>query len=449
MTNVIKYLPIKFSGPRTYFSLLDKNNIRLVENWTVYKKELDQILKILLLTKDTVVIAASALCTEKAFDFFSDDKDKELLFKQGLIKPALRSQFNTFNEVYQDRLLKKEELIPKEVESFFSNIITEVVPWDLNENSKWYANRIEEFICNNDSLLRKELRERFDGIDSKLVCVINEELRESRQENKYFDRDRVSDKIKKSFDKLAADSIIQYFDLLYFISGSRVVNCENYIPQENLIYFSHSNFSYNKKVLSDKDIFYNVLVNIFLNSLYTNIYPIDVISNISYKDIFELRKKNTKKAQDFRNKYDLCLSKIENIKYAKEKDVLLKSLNELNGISTSLREQFKLEITDELDAFKSSHRIGKVVDSIWELIFEAIGSVTKMPISIVNMILNNAKIKKIDYISNVRSKAIAFKENSIRVYIKNKYKNDPIITSFLEDIVNTHKQNYLRLTNEK
>ena len=82
---LIKHLPANLIGPRTYFSLIDKNNISQVNDWNDYKKELDQVLKILLLTKDTIVVAGSSLCNDMAFDYFSNES-KDALFKKGIIK---------------------------------------------------------------------------------------------------------------------------------------------------------------------------------------------------------------------------------------------------------------------------------------------------------------------------------------------------------------------------
>jgi hypothetical protein len=154
MNNKIIYTnPNDLRGPRSYFTLIDPNNFQSKDEWNISKKELERILKVLLLTKEKVVIAASHLITDEAFDFF---EGKEYLIKNGLIVPALRSEFRTFEELCSTKNISTNK---NHIIDFFSSNITEVVSWDLDENAGWFTQTIENEITNEDSYLRRRTRE--------------------------------------------------------------------------------------------------------------------------------------------------------------------------------------------------------------------------------------------------------------------------------------------------
>jgi hypothetical protein len=332
--------------------LIDKYNIQQAKDWNKYKNDLDQILKVLLLTKDIIVIAGSSLCSEKALEYFSD-KNKDLLFQKGIIRPAIRSQFSNFSDVFEDRILSKKENLPKEINSFFSEKITEIVPWNLHDNSNWYKSQFAKQVYEDNSLLRNSLKNIDVNAEKIFVNILSKELTIAEQPGNYFDRDKVLIAIKKNFKDDAYTAISQFLDLLYYISGSRVVNCENYVPQENLLYYNHATMNFDKKILSDKSIFYNIVTQIILSEVYDNTFPIDIIQNISFEDIVWLREKNKAKSKVFREKYEKCLKVAQNIQSVDDKDALLLNLQELTVLSEEIRLQFNNSVSNELSAFKS------------------------------------------------------------------------------------------------
>jgi len=440
---LVKHLPSNLIGPRTYFSLIDKNNIKQAKNWPEYKSELDQVLKILLLTKDTIVIAGSSLCNDMAFDYFSE-QDKASLFKNGIIKPAIRSQFSNFSEVFNDRIKHKKENLSDEINQFFTENISEIVPWNLYDNSNWYKNQIAEQVNNTDSVLRTNLRNIDKISEKRFVELLSNEFSELEKTKNYFDRDKISKDVQIKFDGESRTAITQFLDLLYYISGSRVVNCENYVPQENLIYYSHATMNFGNKIISDKSVFYNIITQIILSDVYDNTFPIDIIKNISFKDIITLRDSNKTKSKLFREKYEECLKVAQNIQTIQDKDTLLLSLNELSLLSAEIKTQFRESITDELATFRSKMKITNKLDYIFELISQLVG-IFVIPVSIINLMFNDAKLKEINTLKKIRGTAINTKESLIRKHIKEKYKNDPVLLSFFDDIIKKHKENYLTL----
>lgn len=440
---LVKHIPDDLIGPRTYFSLIDKSNIKQVNDWNEYKKELDQVLKILLLTKDTIVVAGSSLCNDKAFDYFSDE-NKGILFEKGIIKPAIRSQFSSFSEVFEDRVISKKENLSQDINNFFSEKITEIVPWNLHENSNWYKNQISEQVFDSNSILRSNLRNIDPNAEKHFVNLMSKELKIAEQTGNHFDRDKVLMSIHKNFSGNANTAISQFLDLLYYISGSRVVNCENYVPQENLIYYSHATMNFGKKIISDKSVFYNILTQIVLSDVYDNTFPIDIIQNISFKEIISLRESNKTKSKAFREKYEKCIKCAQNIQSVNDKDTLMLNLQELTTLSGEIKFQFDNSIKKELSAFNSKVKISKGIDYVFEIASQLIG-LFALPVSIISLIFNDAKLKETNQLKNIRAKTTSTKENLIRKYLKQNYSNDPVLLSFFNDIVNKHKENYLTL----
>lgn len=441
--DLIQHLPETLVGPRTYFSLIDRNNLKFAQDWNKYKEELDQILKVLLLTKDTIVVAGSSLCTERAMEYFSE-KEKNKLFENGIIRPAIRSQFQNFSEVFNDRVVNKKETLSTEINSFFSSLITEIVPWDLNDNANWLGNQVERQVVDELSPLRASLREISSKDEKLFVDILQPIINTSKSANSYYDRDRVTLEIQKNFKDKSLSAINQFLDLLYYISGSRVVNCENYVPQENLIYFNHATMNFGQKVLSDKEVFYNIVANTILSNIYNNTFPIDVIGNLDFKDIIALRENNKAKSKVFREKYEQCLSIAQSSHNIDDKHEFLYNLEQLSALSDDIRKQFDTSIQNELTAFKSKLKLTKNMDYVFEIASQMIG-LFSLPVSIISLIFNDTKLKETNLLKQARTKSSNTKENLIRNYLKKKYQNDPILTSFFNDIINKHKENYLKI----
>ncbi len=442
--NLKKHLPESLKGPRTYFSLIDRNNPNLKNNWNQYKDDLDRVLKILLLTKDTIVIAGSALCNEKALDYFSEDEYKSELFSKGIIKPAIRSQFKTFEQVFYDRINTRKENILQSVEDYFSDVITEIVPWDLKDNSGWFGQRMLEQINDENSFLRNSLESDVNEV-KKFIEITETEI--AKSENDYFNRDRYRKEVTRQLNSESSHKISQFIDLLYFVSGSRVVNCENYVPDEILTYYNNSIFNHEELQVSENTIFIDILVNLILDNLYENYFSPNLIDNISFKEILQLRETNKTKSKAFREKYDECLRVSGNLSNFQDKEGLILRLEEMLELSDNLKYQFKENVTDEIQSFKSMNSIrkkGKSIDNIFEFAVNFAG-IFSVPVSVVNLLFNNCGLKDLGLVQSIQQSRSNFQDNLLRKYVKHRYKNDPILVDYINDLVKVHRENYMRL----
>lgn len=424
---------LSLSGPRTYFTLLDKNNLRTYSDKNQYIRETEEALKVLLLTKDKIVIAASHLASSEALQFF---EGKERLFEDGIILPALRSEFNTFEEMYNEKYGDSNKAIPR----FFGGAIKEVIPWDLQENSGWFYDRIKEEVQNNNSVLRKNLRVK--NCETPFLKLVEKQIKSTEEGAKFFSREALTKEIDSSFSADIAIAINQWIDLLYYISGSRVVNCENLVPQENLVSFNLATMSHGNHILSESEIFHSIVIMLVLNSFYSHAYPVNIIKNLTINDILQLRNNNPQRSAAFRKKYEECLSTCEKGRAAKDKDLLIRSLSELRSLADNVRSSFTENFDNELASYQAllgkKHQANKIID----LFINFIG-IFFLPVSVINFIFNNCQLKDIGSFAESRKRYSVHYYNAIRSYIKKQYKNDPILLEHIDDIIKIHKQNYL------
>lgn len=424
---------LSLSGPRTYFTLLDKNNLQACSNKNQYLGEIEEALKVLLLTKDNIVIAASHLASSEALQFF---EDKARLFEDGIILPALRSEFNTFEEMYNEKYGDSN----KEIPHFFEGAIKEVIPWDLQENSGWFYDRIKEEVQNNKSVLRKNLRVK--NCETPFLQIIEKQVKSTEEGEKFFSREALTKEIDSTFSGDIAIGINQWVDLLYYISGSRVVNCENLVPQENLVSFNLAKMSHGNHILSESEIFHSIVIMLVLNSFYSHAYPVNIIKNLTINDILQLRNNNAERSSEFRKKYEKCLTACEKGRAVKDKDLLIRSLSELRSLADNARSSFTENFDKELASYQAlvgkKHKTNKIID----LFINFIG-IFLLPVSVINFIFNNCQLKDIGSFAEYRKRYSVHYYNAIRSYIKKQYKNDPILLEYIDDIIRIHKENYL------
>lgn len=437
----------ELTGPRTFFTLIDKNNTAIVSNWNDYIEETDNILKVLLLTKESLVVACSNLCDEKTYKYFNTDETKALLFKEKIIKPAIRDEFNSFSEVFANKQIGNNNTLPEDIDKFFTENIKEAVAWNLNDNSNWYKNYILSQINQEDSLIRKSLRD----IDSKsellFVNLVKEEVHEIDCGNRqYFNRDAIVENISRLMNKKSAYASIQFLDLIYHISGSRVVNCENYVPQENLISYNHLTNSFNK-THDESSIFLKSFINTILDIICENSFSSDIISNLSFREILDLRKANEPKAEAFRLKYEKCLSLITKSTNTIDKDLLYVELKDLHETGLLLREEFRTKVLNEIQPYKELQKKVLKQNKLFNCVQNSIdfSGIFIPGLSAINFLFNNCKLKEWGYIKKAMDKKRILNENEMRTGIKDEFGHDPIFISFINDLVKLHKNKYMNI----
>lgn len=425
--------PSKLSGPRTYFTLLDENNYKLSGSKSKYFDNVEDTLKVLLLTKEHIVIAASHLASKEAYKFF---QGKEALFDNKIILPALRSEFSTFEDMCSSKYNGIDNSIPE----YFGSVIKEVIPWNIDDNSGWLLDRIREESEDSNSILRANLRR--IGEDDKFVALVNKNISDVGNAVPFFSRENITRDIENSFPRQVAIGLNQWIDLLYYISGARVVNCENYLPQENYVKYNLATLSPKRHLLTESEVFHSILISMILSSIYNQAYPVDIIKNLSINDILEFRLLNEKRGRQFRTKYEECLTICDKSRHAADKEQLLLSLEHLRSLADDIRTSFSDSVGSELKSFRTISKRKSWIDKSFELLVNFLGLFC-LPVSAVNFIINNCEAKKIEVIGKQRERLIGYYDAALRAFVAKVYKNDPVLLGYIDDIINLHKSKYL------
>lgn len=333
-----------FSGARAYFTSFDNTIVEQQKDLTSFKKQIERALKILLLTKNNIVSGASTITSsEFIYDFFQQNS---ILLSENMIVPALRNDKKSVAE-YVERLPRISSEKKIEMIFFYNNHIKNVVNWELLENSNWNKKTFLQGFYEPHSVIMRNLK---DVTSNEIKNFIND-----IEQQDVFDKQVVENAMLK-FLKRENDIIIKnYRELIYHISGARVVNCESNLPQENYIDYSLADMKERKTMLSELQVFWKVFLELFFETFNKPKIPIEVLDLLSFEDIQKIRLPLLESG--FADNYDNLVKKSINAVTENEPDKLLLSIEELFSIKQNLNFYFKEVFEKEIKSFEKAKNI--------------------------------------------------------------------------------------------
>lgn len=354
--------PIGFQGPTAYFTDFDYKIVRFKRDKKQYRREVERRLKIILLTKNTVVCAASHLTHEFAYRLF---KDNPILFDENMIMPALRRDKHHVTD-YLDRELAKGS-VKKNMESFYRDHITKVVDWELMPNTTWFRQHLLEALNDDRSVIGRNLK----LPKRKIYALINE-----MQKSPVLFRETILENIS-NWDAKNQRKLLNFVNLVYHMSGAKTVKCESALPEENYIDYRLADFSKHRTMLSDTQIFLKLLFELAFEILYKYTLPVELLDILTFEDIHYLRKPLEKST--FREKYDEMVQSsiraIRNVDSDHDEAFAydIKASGEiLERISDTFEEIFKQELSEFLRK-KRRKRTEELRKSTFSLGFQVAG----------------------------------------------------------------------------
>lgn len=345
MAHIKEIFPNELIGPRSYFTDIDPND----ENYNKY--EATQKLKLQLLTKEKIVVAASSLFHDIWMDVFKDSPDLIPAIEDGIIVPAIRNKFKGIADFFENK--KYSETNKK----FFLNHVTHAVPWDLNENTNWFKQYFIKGLKDENSVLRKQGGITHEQANSMIVQLENLIEREPI-ESKFLQRHHI-EQVANGFNNTIQRFLVNYSNLIYRLSGARVVNSEGHFPQSNL---TELRLFENEQILSDEGIFWDIYAETVFSYLGTAIrLSPKRLDNLKFKDILAIRKVFFDKG--FSNDYDnlIGLVKKEGNLYDPEKLIL--HMQEISEITIRLKDIFSERVKSELSLKDTSAR----ENALWQV----------------------------------------------------------------------------------
>lgn len=344
---LVKINASKLTGPRSYFTDIDPQDPDYQE--ILIKRKL----KLQFLTKEKIIIAASSLFHDIGYHLFSNDKGLIAALEKGIIMPAIRNQYADPEEFFEQRKANYS----LEAKQFFTSHVTHSVPWDLHENSSWFKNTFYSHLMDSHSLLREKISFA-ESMAKEFIFLLEEEIKKSEGAQKFLQREHI-DKIGKNYSSEINLYLNNYANLIYRISGSRVVNSEGHFPQANL---TKLGVTRNDNIVSDESIFWDIYVETiisFLNSV-LRLTP-ERLDHLSFEDILKMRK--TIFDKEFAREYDSLIKIAKSgVKIGDPEKVILKQ-EEINAAACNLRINFCKRIQEEINVIETSER----ENALWQV----------------------------------------------------------------------------------
>jgi hypothetical protein len=335
------------------------------------KRNLERKLKLLALVKGHVVIAASHLLeSELAREVIAPHP--ELLSKR-IVVPALRSEFPTCTAFMES---KRETAASSEADLYAGNEQQEmaalidqnalVVEWDVDATAGWFQDRLVADLSNGRSLVGLRLRRLgFDPPESLIASLA---------ETPMLSRGSVY-KLTEPLELRLRETISDYADFLYYLSGARAVNSEGVLPQENLLDFRVDDLAAGATSLSEHEIFFKLFVDIVKSATSTT-FPTNLLDALSMSDAIDLH--GVAINDHFVEKYHSIQEKTKDGLTISDPERLILSMEEIATFEHELQREFTAAIDAELPARLRSQRIDAVAH-----LLHAVASILILPYAAV------------------------------------------------------------------
>jgi len=334
----------------------DKNSIQIL---------LERKLKLLILTKGHVVIAASQLL-ESPFAHNLLIKHPKLLSSNAIVSSMKYGHDTTFEFLCE----KREEQSSNLKNPYHTNLARDtadlidqkgtIVRWQLKGISNWFRDRLVSDLNDPQSLLRITLRNQNIILPNNISNLI--------QNNDYLSRGKVESIAQEYNNHDLENLLIAYSNFIYYLSGARTVKSEGVLPQENLVDFSIGDLLGSKTKLSDSEIFFKIFIDI-VKAKTSTVFPMDFLDALSIEDAIELR--NVAINKNFIAKYNTIQTKTKEALDIYDQERLVLLMSELEQFESELFLEFSETLDKELPTRireKKQRATGKVLHSLASLI---------------------------------------------------------------------------------
>ncbi len=353
---------------RVYLTVFDRITYSQVA-WT--PQDIDDIraslarqLKFVILIKGHVVVAASHLLESELAQEVLCSHPR--LFSEGIVVPALRSEFQTF-EQFLDMKLSEAKGTPeysgakkRETAKMLDETVALAVRWEVSQTSAWFQQRMIEDIGDEHNLLRSCLRQSRvvtpSGVSEKIAAVPR------------LGRNDVYRIAKGTGDKRFWEVLCNYTDFVYYLSGARAVQSEGLLPQENLMDFSLSDMASGRTNLSDMEVFFKMFVDIVKTATHTH-FPMDLLDALDVEDALDLH--HIAVNQDFIEKYNRIQETTKEGLTLHDPERLVMLMEELEQYEMDLHSQYQRAIHAELPGYLRDSKesaAGKLLNAIASLL---------------------------------------------------------------------------------
>lgn len=348
--------PESIRASRVYFTEFDRVTYSQVA-WTpadveAIRLNMERKLKLVAMVKGHVVIAASHLLeSELAHEVLLPHPR---LFSEGVIVPALRSEFAGFEAFLNSKLGEGKESaqyegpIRREMAQMLDSQVAFAVRWKVEQATGWFKQRLLSDVADEQSLLRSCLRQVGVVAPSDLAGQISDLPSISRKDVYMLG--------KNTRNKDLWHILCAYADFVYYLSGAKAVQSEGLLPQENLMDFGLSDMANGRTRLSESEIFFKIFVDLVKAVTHTH-FPLDVLDALSVDDVLDL---HAIAVEDrFVDKYNTIQKKTKDGLTIHDPERLVLLMDELEQLEQQLHEEYRAAIENELPRYIESRKKAK------------------------------------------------------------------------------------------
>ena len=425
---------------RVYFTEFDRITYSQVA-WTpadvdAIRRNLERKLKLVALTKGHAVIAASHLLeSELAQEVLLQHPE---FFSQGIIVPALRSEFRGFEEFLSSKLSEGKESAlyegdaRREMAKMLDSQVALAVRWEVNATTGWFKERMISDIADEKSLVRSCLRESGVVIPLALIPQIEAFPRLSRQD--------LYTLAKNTGNKRLWQVLCEYADFIYYLSGARAVASEGILPQENLMDFSLSDLAGGRTALTDMEVFFKVFVDLVKAATQVR-FPVDLLDSLTIDDVLDLH--SVAVEERFVEKYNMVQAKTKAGIAVHDPERLVLLMTELEQYERDLHAEYRAAIWKELPRYLRDRKetaLARFLNVTASLVIPAWGVAT----GVADMVVSGLEVSGMGRIAKTMKNRISRRLRACdRLLDRTRLEGKPVLLDFMKRLRERYAENLL------
>lgn len=398
------------------------------------EKSVERSLKLFALINNELVIPSKHIYSKHAENFLY--KYPELL-ELKLVKPAMDPQYSSFQDYFSKR--NRERKAGRKLSDYgkyLDSIEVEKIPYADTEPAGIFTElAIEQFSTENSVLIKAASL----NIDNSMQFATELELIKERTNGVVYFEDFIN-QAEKHFEDNEMIVIRKFADLNRLIAGAGSKNCNNLIPQENLIDWCLANTDNPENfILDDEKIFWEVFLESMVK-LTEGVFSLGdlekisprVLDKFSFSDINDFRE-NGVLQNKFIHKYDSIIGKINNVPKLGEEKIELLNFDELITLKESMKKEFNESLSREVSIYTEL----ELIESLLKVAYQIFGGAVQTVDAVINFFSIPFKKRK-NWNSFLKKQ-----ENRIHrasKFASNRISGDAVLIEYMEQLMKKSKE---------
>ena len=337
------FTPDQLPAHRTFFTEFDRDPALVGVPTDVVDANMLRKLKLLVLTKSHVVIAASQL--------LESDTAHRLVLKypalvtSGAVVSSMKARHPTTSQFLEEKRAtegaqKAGFLRPEAAEvAALIDSAGSAVRWELEAMSDWFRDRLVADLRDTAGLLNAIARRQRIELPGSIADDLEREEGLSRA--------RVGTVVADRGNKGTSFLLRAYADFLYYLSGARTTDSMGVLPQDNFLDFTFSELLGRPSGMSEEEVFFKIFIDTVKAKTET-IFPEAFLDSLSLAQALELREVGLQRG--FIEGYNTIQTKTKDALELRDKEGLVLLLRELDELEEGMHASFSAALDRELSS---------------------------------------------------------------------------------------------------